>query len=485
MKTWLLIIVFAITGFQIKIQAESRVWTSSDGKTLEAEYLSHSKNSVTVKSAGGSPVEIPLDRLSPADRKWLLELPEGPPPDAVFSKLWGKSGEKWNTEEQTLIDFSKAGYHQGKNDFPDWAVGSNVRDHGAVGDGVADDTVAFKKAIAACGQNQAVLIPNGSYKLMDWVGVDEMIGKWVKPLPKSNYVLRGESRAGVTLLLGTGLEEIHPWAQTTGNGRPTSQWSWSGGFLWFQDGSEVGVENLTIKGTGGAYDVHWKEKGYNGIFFRDFENGWVRNVTLTDVDSGIFVNNGTHITIENVLFTSSEDRPSKSTFENNMGYSGHHAILFGNGSSWCAADSVTFENRFHHELGVNPKSHHCVYSNCKGPSLHFDFHTREDNIPHILFTEIDAGEGDLVWRNNFYGACTGGTFWNIRGKKLSMPKRESWVKHPMLAEEMKTLFVGWEGRLPSVQEVGRPWFEKIDPTKLYPENIYHAQRRKRFGAERK
>lgn len=209
----------------------------------------------------------------------------------------------------------------------------------------------------------------------------------------------------------------------------------------------------------------------------------MRNVTLTDVDGGILVNNGKYITVENVLFTGSKDRPSTSRFEDNNGVSGHHAILFGTGSSWCVAESITFENRFHHELGVGKGSHRCVYSNCRGPNLHFDFHTMNDDIPHILFTQIDAGEGSLVWRNNFYGACTGGTFWNIKGKSLALPKGESWVKHPVLAEDMKTLFVGWQGRLPNHAKAGRPWFENINPALLYPQNIYQAQRIKRLGPQ--
>ncbi len=52
----------------------------------------------------------------------------------------------------------------------------------------------------------------------------------------------------------------------------------------------------------------------------------------------------------------------------------------------------------------------------------------------------------------------------------------------MLAGEMKTLFVGWDGTLPSDQEVERPWFEKINPEAIHPQNIYHAQRAQRLNA---
>jgi hypothetical protein len=308
-----------------------------------------------------------------------------------------------------------------------------------------------------------------------------MTRAWVKPRPKSRFALRGQSREGTVLLLGVGLEKIHPWPATTGHDRATTQWSWWGGFLWFQDCRQVGVENLTIQGGGRQYDVHWKERGYNGVYLRNVENGWVRGVTMVNVECGILTNNSKHVLIDDVLFESTPEWPSTSQFEDNYGVSGHHGIMFGHGSSWCAADKVVFNNRFHHELGVNKETHHCVFSDVVGPNLHFDFHTQEDNIRHILFTEIDTGEGELIWDNNFGGACTGAVLWNIKGRKLSLPKEEPWMKHPVLVDEMKTLLAGWPIDLPDVQQKGRPWFEDVAPEQIEPQNIYHAQRRKRLG----
>ncbi len=479
--------VFGLAAFfsmtMSQIVAAPRVWTSADGKSIEAEFVRANAESVTVRRSDGKTYTIPFSRLSPADRQWVDENALVASGQAVYSKLWGENGELWNPEDGTLIDFSRAGYHEGKNDFPSWETGVDVTEFGAVGDGVTDDTEAFRRAIAACPDNRAVFVPNGTYKLMDWLGADRMVDKWVQPMAKNHFVLRGESRQGTVLLLGTGLQEIHPWDQTTGNGRPTSQWSWSGGFLWFQDCTETGVENLTIQGKSTPYGVHWQEPGCNGIYFRNVEHGWVRNVTFVDVDSGVLINSGTFITLEDLIFESTPERPSKSSFEDNEGISGHHAILFGNGSAWCVADGIVFKNRFHHELGINPGANHCVFSNCSGPSLHFDFHTEEDDIPNILFTEIDAGEGDLIWRNNFYGSCSGGVFWNIKGEHLTLPEQKSWVQHSVLAEDRKTLFAGWPERLPNHQEIGRPWFEELDPDRLYPKNIYHAQRKKRLNPE--
>lgn len=50
--------------------AETRVWTSADGKRLEAEFVKADKSGVTVRRANGESVLIPLSRLS--DEDWLF-----------------------------------------------------------------------------------------------------------------------------------------------------------------------------------------------------------------------------------------------------------------------------------------------------------------------------------------------------------------------------------------------------------------------------
>ena len=463
-------------------QAEMRTWTSVEGKTLVGEFVQATAQTVTLRREDGRQFTLPLKRLSEADRQWVAEnRPTKGKTRGTYSGIWGRKGERWKPESGTLQDFSLAGYHEGTNDFPMWNAGPNVRQFGAMGDGRTDDTEAFKRAIKACGQQQVVFIPNGTYVLRDWLGVDKMVDKWVKPAPKSHFVLRGESRDRTVLLLGVGLQDIHPWDTKTANGGPATQWSWWGGFLWFEESTEVGVENLTIKGSGKQYDIHWKDRGYNGVCFRNVKHAWVRAVTFVNVDCGVLTNNSHYVTVHDVRFQSTPEWPCTSRFEDNYGMSGHHALGFLSGSSWCLADQVVFTNRFHHELTVNPGSHHCVFSNIVGPCLHFDFHAFEDNIHDILFTQIDTGEGTLVWRNNFYGVCTGTVLWNIKGQRLTLPEVKPWVKHSVQLEDYKTLVVGWPTPLPNRQDKGRPWFESIPPDKLEPQNIYHAQRSRRLS----
>lgn len=62
--------------------------------------------------------------------------------------LWGTNGEKWSPTSR-LPDVSYAGYASGEKAIPKLATKTNVRDFGAKGDSLTDDTKAFNDAIAA------------------------------------------------------------------------------------------------------------------------------------------------------------------------------------------------------------------------------------------------------------------------------------------------------------------------------------------------
>lgn len=74
--------------------AESRTWTSTDGKTLEAEFVRVDGDRVLVNRDGRT-VPIPLERLSDADRKWVAEQKDTrgsddrPPTDSEITRISG------------------------------------------------------------------------------------------------------------------------------------------------------------------------------------------------------------------------------------------------------------------------------------------------------------------------------------------------------------------------------------------------------------
>jgi hypothetical protein len=94
-----------------------------------------------------------------------------------------------------------------------------VKDFGAVGDGKADDTEAFKKAIAS-GADTLVTIPKGRYILTD-----------ILELRQKGVVLRGAGPEQSVLLFTRPLQEIKPTTAETGDGKATTAYSWSGGLI--------------------------------------------------------------------------------------------------------------------------------------------------------------------------------------------------------------------------------------------------------------
>jgi len=75
-----------------------------------------------------------------------------------------------------------------KGGIPTKPVVANVKDFGAKGDGLTDDSNAFKKAVESVKDGGAVLIPSGEYLIKSKITLD-------KPV-----VLRGEG-PGKTILL--------------------------------------------------------------------------------------------------------------------------------------------------------------------------------------------------------------------------------------------------------------------------------------------
>lgn len=137
---------------------------------------------------------------------------------AQHSQLWGESGAAWSPQSR-LPDFSFAGYRRGESPLPNVPRGVSVKNFGAKGDGQADDTAAFLKALAEV-KSGAIEVPPGRYRI---TGLLE--------ITRPNVVLRGAGPERTVLFFPTPLNDIKPnWGATT-TGQKTSNYSWSGGFI--------------------------------------------------------------------------------------------------------------------------------------------------------------------------------------------------------------------------------------------------------------
>jgi hypothetical protein len=174
------------------------------------------------------------------------------------SLMWGAAGERWRADGR-LPDFSFAGYQCGEQPIPDLPVAASVRAFGAVGDGVADDTLAFREAIARTAAG-AILVPAGRYRITAFVTIS-----------KPGIVLRGEGALVSILVFDRPLSEVKPdWGATT-TGERTSNYSWSGGYLVIQGGCQVsagiavsaesprGATSLAVASVAGLVPGCWVE----------------------------------------------------------------------------------------------------------------------------------------------------------------------------------------------------------------------------------
>lgn len=146
----------------------------------------------------------------------------------------------------------------------------NVKDYGAIGDGVVDDTSAFQVAINAVKQKGGgtVFVPTGTYSL--------------KPIfLKGNVHLRGENRDKSILKLADDADDDYTRLITTAN--------------------NTSIQSLTIDGN---YQAHPDGiEHMHCIFVYDHENVLIKNnVIINAVGDGISVS-GSSKTSKNIIIT--------------------------------------------------------------------------------------------------------------------------------------------------------------------------------------
>ncbi len=139
--------------------------------------------------------------------------------DVIPSRLWGMAGERWESDGR-LPDFSYAGYQRGERPLPLRHSDCSVKEFGAVGDGKADDTAAFQRAVREA-QGKVIAIPPGRYVITDIIEIRA-----------AGTVFQGAGPDKTIIDVPKPLEHIRSNLGATTTGRPTSNYSWSGGIFW-------------------------------------------------------------------------------------------------------------------------------------------------------------------------------------------------------------------------------------------------------------
>lgn len=361
--------------------------------------------------------------------------------EGVYSPLWGSAGELWEQGSSLLRDFTTVGYMQGAVPIPDWPVGVDVTDFGAVGDGVNDDTQAFRDAIAACPDNHAIRIPNGRYRITEQIALG--------PQDNSHFVLRGEDMFETVLFFPLYLTEIYgiPFGKTARAGIPENE-----GFFRFAGGTHRSFENLAFEFREQPNGSHWEFIGADPIYFTGVEDSWIRNVYFKNGDQVVYLWGGDtkNISVINVIFDQYIDR-------SNRGRMGHMPLAVS--SSYSLFHNVLLTGKWEHDILTNQSPLHNVWSKYRGPDIEIDHHSAGSDFG--LFTEIYGGLGSTN-QYDFYGSNE--SYWNLQSDmEISFSNPDN-----------HNVIVGVNTPDPTATGASF-WHENIEPQSLYPSNLYLSQ----------
>lgn len=367
----------------------------------------------------------------------------------LYSQLWGVNGELWDPINSQLRDFTNVGYKSGDEEIPDWPIGVNVMDFGAKADGITDDGQAFLDAIDACPPNSAVFVPNGNYKIAQFIEMN-----------KNDIVIRGEDMFETKILFTEYLSEIYPndFDRTSRDA-----------FLRLEGGKNRGIENMSFifrdqqKGP-----RHWGDQtgtnprdadylGANAILITSGEeDSWLRNIYIKNANHAITVRGNTtkRLSILNIILDNFLER--KNLTDNKDGHVGISVA----DSQYCLVHNMLIKGVYNHDVSADGCKN-SVFSKISGENLAIDHHAFGSNFN--LFTEIDTGYGDRG-----YGASVNNfneTYWHIDADtdKFYLPTSS------------ESVMVGLKTDAPSDLGLNH-WHETIDPAGFLPRNLYLAQR---------
>jgi hypothetical protein len=232
--------------------------------------------------------------------------------------------------------------------------------------------------------------------------------------------------------------------------------------------SESGVEHLRFEFPVGEYKGHFTELGFNPVALSGTVDCWVRDIRISNAESGPFVT-GMFNTVDQVVYET-----ARKPFRDSRGreFYGHHGIYLGGDDNLFTG--FDFRMTFVHDISVSRCSGN-VIAGGRGLDLAFDHHkaTPYEN----LYTDIDAGKGSRLWASGG-GQALGrqcgarGTFWNIRAKSPLSAPPNGWGPTSM---NLVALFTTQE----SDTATGGRWFEAIATDRIVPQDIHRAQLERR------
>ena len=242
--------------------------------------------------------------------------------------------------------------------------------------------------------------------------------------------------------------------------------------------TNVGIEDLHISFPDSPYFGHHLERGYNGIYLTSVFDGWVRDVTFLNADTGILSYNSANVTISNI--TTNGDRQA------------HYSVHAGNVHNFLI-ENLTVNNSPIHSLSLNTQSTKTVFKNAiVNEAAVLDQHAgaNHQNLFDNITLNVDAmrdknGSYYPVWDGSGAGYWQPGhgrynTTWNLQVNIRSGADRNEVVTLRGLAEGPDGRIIGVSGnREFDVAYLPIPYSERINVSMEDVPSLYDYQLAKR------
>ena len=249
--------------------------------------------------------------------------------------------------------------------------------------------------------------------------------------------------------------------------------------------SNVGIEDLALTFPENPFFGHHNEAGYNGVYFTGVHDGWIRNVTVTNSDSGILTDDLANVTIRNIVTKGD--------------HTAHYSVHIGNVHN-VLVDGLTVHNPTIHALSFNTQATKSVYKDAtvwSRPSL--DQHAGAnhqnlyDNVTVHLTPDRKAKDGTALF--DLYKAG-GAKYWNPGHARYNTTwNLKVLVDGGVSSGEPVTIFAGSEG--PDARIIGmhgnrplrlnhtpQPRIEWLNRPVANAPSLYEYQRQRRLEAQR-
>lgn len=154
--------------------------------------------------------------------------------------------------------------------------------------------------------------------------------------------------------------------------------------------TNVGVQNMRLQFPPSPWFGHHLEQGYNGIYMTGTFDGWIRNMTIAESDSGILSDNAANITIANIV-TTGEHRA-------------HYSVHVGSVHNVLVKD-LRVENPVVHPVSVNTRSTRSVYQRAtvlREAILDQHSGSNHQNLFDNLTMSIAPKQGEGGWLYQLY-----------------------------------------------------------------------------------